>query len=128
MAGRGGKIRRRGGNEFFDVGPQRGLVVFDGQQKVGPVFEHQLARGLVLGVEGVEADFASVQVEPVEQRAGHGDFVGLLIHQRAAQEVLDRDGRMPKVSRLQTAPADENTMPDVEPKLLAEFLPTSKPN
>lgn len=47
---------------------------------------------------------------------------------RAAQEVLDRDGRMPKVSRLQTAPADENTMPDVEPKLLAEFLPTSKPN
>ena len=29
---------------------------------VGAVFEHQLAGGLVLSVEGVETDFASVQV------------------------------------------------------------------
>jgi hypothetical protein len=55
---------------------------------------------------------------------GDDSNVGL----RAAQEVLDRDGRMPKVSRLQTTPVDEGAMPDVEPKLLAEFMPHSKPN
>src|ERR671925_971003 len=60
---RGKKIHRQCGNKFFDGGAQGGLVVFDGEEIIGAVFEHQLARGLVLSVQGVEADFASVQVE-----------------------------------------------------------------
>src|SRR6266851_4480027 len=53
VACRGGKIRRRGGDEFFDVRSQGGLVIFDGEQIIGAVLQHQLLRGLVLGVEGV---------------------------------------------------------------------------
>src|SRR5919108_743596 len=55
-------------------------------------FEHQLARGLVLSVQGVEADFASVQVELFEELAGDGDFVGLGVHQCAAQVMLAGHG------------------------------------
>lgn len=69
-----------------------GLVGFDGQQKVGAVLEHQLARGLVLGVQGVEADFAPVQIEFLEPLARDGDFIGLGVHQGAAQVVLAGHG------------------------------------
>jgi hypothetical protein len=71
----------------FDVGPQRGLVVFDGQQKVSARFEHQLARGLSLGVEGVQTDFAPVPAELFEELARPGDFVGLGVHDGVAQVV-----------------------------------------
>ena len=65
-----------------------GLIVFDGQQKIGAVFEDRVAGGLVLGVEGVQADFAPVQVEFLEQLPGDGDFVGLGVHDGAAQIML----------------------------------------
>ena len=72
VACRGGKTRRRPLDPSPDVRPQGGLVVFDGQQMVGTVFEHQLACGLVLGVEGIEADFAAVQIELPEELARDG--------------------------------------------------------
>jgi hypothetical protein len=76
----------------LDVVADGGLVVFDGEQEVGAVFEDQGASGVGLGVEGVEADEAAVQVQAGEELAGDGDFVGLLVHKRAAQEVLAGDG------------------------------------
>src|SRR5882724_10947816 len=57
---RGGKKRRWRGNQFFDVSSHGRLVGFDRQQIIGAVLEHQLAGGLVLSVEGVQTDFASV--------------------------------------------------------------------
>ena len=72
VASRGGKTRRRPLDPSLDVRPQGGLVVLEGQQIVGTVFEHQFARGLVLGVEGIEADFAAVQIELPEELARDG--------------------------------------------------------
>lgn len=70
-----------------------GLVVLDGQKIVGPVFKHQSTGGLVLGVEGVEADHAPIQIELFKKGAGYRDFVGLLGgHQCAAQIELALGG------------------------------------
>src|SRR5205814_2032389 len=63
---RGGKKRQWRRNPFFDVSSYGRLVVFDRQQKIGAVFEHQIAGGLVLSMEGVQTDFTSVQVELLE--------------------------------------------------------------
>src|SRR5271165_2517359 len=92
VAWRGGKIRRRGGNQFFDVLLDGRLVVFDRQQKISAVFQDGVAGGLVLGMEGVQADFAAVQVQFVKQLPGDGDFVGLGVHDGAAQVVLAGHG------------------------------------
>ena len=40
---------------------------------------------------------------------------------RAAQEVLDRDGRMPKVSKVQGAAQESSAIPDVDPVTAEEF-------
>lgn len=40
---------------------------------------------------------------------------------RAAQEILDRDGRMPKVSRIQTSIETENPLGDVDADTVNEF-------
>src|SRR5664279_4087066 len=88
VACRGGKIRRRGGHQFLDILAQRRLVVFDGQQIIRAVFQHQFGPGLILGVERVQADLAPIQIQPLEQLSSHGNFIGLLIHYRAAQVVL----------------------------------------
>jgi hypothetical protein len=82
-------MRRRRLHQSLDVLSQRGLVVLDGQQVVGAVLQHQCARGLGLGVQGVEADFATVQIEFPEELAGHGDFVGFGVHDGAAQVIAD---------------------------------------
>jgi hypothetical protein len=76
-------MRRRRLHPSFHALTQRGLVVLDGQQRVGAVFQHQCARGLGLGVQGLQADFATVQIELLEELAGHGDFIGFGV----AQEV-----------------------------------------
>ena len=75
-------------DQFFNVRVHGRLVVFDRQQIVGTVFEHQIAGGVVLGMEGVQTDFASVQVELLKELPRHGDFVGLGVHHGAAQIVL----------------------------------------
>jgi len=55
---------------------RRGLVVLDGQQGVGAVLLHPLARGPGLGMEDVGADGAAVQSGFVEELAGAGLGVG----------------------------------------------------
>src|SRR6266702_8930770 len=86
--GSGKKGDRRLRHEAFDVVADRRLVAFDGEDVVGAVFEHQRAGRFVLGVEGIEADDAPVEIELGEELARHGDFVGLLIHHGAAQIML----------------------------------------
>jgi hypothetical protein len=75
-------------NESFNVFSHGGLVVFDGWQKIGAVFEHQLARGLILGVPRVQARFTTLQFELLEEFTRDGDCMGLGVHEGAAQEVL----------------------------------------
>ena len=58
VTGRGGKTHRWGRNFLFNVLAQGGLVVFDGEQIVGSVFQDQVAGGLVLSMEGVQSDVA----------------------------------------------------------------------
>jgi hypothetical protein len=60
-------MRRRRLHPSLDVLSQRGLVVLDAQQRVGAVLQHQCARGLGLGVQGLQADFATVQIEFLEE-------------------------------------------------------------
>ena len=52
----GGEIRPGGGEQFLDVLVEFGLVVFDGQQIVRPAFQHEIASGFGLGVEGIQRD------------------------------------------------------------------------
>jgi len=84
------------------------------------MLEHQFARGLVLGVEGIQTDFAPVQIELLEEFAGHGNFVGFGVHDRAAQVMLagHRYGR-------------QHRMASAVPRLLAiqndEFVRRSRP-
>lgn len=40
---------------------------------------------------------------------------------RAAQEVLDRDGRMPKVSKVQNTVDDKSVLPEPEQSIIDEF-------
>lgn len=44
---------------------------------------------------------------------------------RAAQEILDRDGRLPKVSRVQQETREQSVLPEVDKSILEEF---HKPN
>lgn len=46
----GGKIRLRSGYFLFDIGPQRGLIVFDGQQVMASRLQDDRAGGLILRV------------------------------------------------------------------------------
>lgn len=89
---RGGKPRCGNGEQFFDVPAQRGLVVFHGQQIIGPVFQHQIACGLVLGMERVQRHAPPRQFQLPEEFPRHGYFVGLGVHQGAAQIKLTGHG------------------------------------
>jgi hypothetical protein len=82
---RGGKTRWGNGDQVGDVVAEGGLVLFDRQQIIGPVFEHQLAARLILGVERVQDHPAAGQFQLPEELTGHRDLVSLGIHQGAAQ-------------------------------------------
>ena len=85
---RGGKTRRWNGHNFINVLAQGGLVVFDGQQIVRSVLQHQLPGGLILGVKGVQSHRAPRQIQLAKEFTGHRDLVGLGVDQRAAQVKL----------------------------------------
>lgn len=87
----------------------------------------QLRKTMREDTERLRSAMSSLVPEAIEVMAKSLRSTDGQIALRAAQEVLDRDGTMPKVSRLQTTPAESDAMPDVEPKLLAEFQ-ESKPN
>lgn len=88
----GGKSHRRGGDQAFKVVPHCGLVAFDGQEVIGPVFQHQGAGGLGLRVEGVETDDAALHVQPCKEFARGGDFVALVRDHDAAEVMLAGHG------------------------------------
>jgi hypothetical protein len=84
----GGKIRLGGGEEFFDVLVNRGLVVFGGEQVISPGLEHQIASGFSLGVQSIQGDEAAFQIQALKELACDRDFIGLGIDNRAGQIVL----------------------------------------
>src|ERR1039457_5161488 len=90
--GRGGKTRWGNGNQFFDVLAQSGLFVFDGQQIIGPVLQHRVARGLILGMQRVQGHTMARQFQFREEFPRHWYFVGLGVHQGAAQIKLAGHG------------------------------------
>jgi hypothetical protein len=71
-------------------------------------------------VSMIRARMASLVPEAIEKLSDQlqrDDVLGL----QAAREVLDRDGRLPKVSRVQTTIEDKTGLHDVDDKTLAEF-------
>ena len=89
---RGGKTRRRCGDELIQALAQSGLVVLHGQLVVRSVLQDQLPGGLILGVECVQGYGAPRQIQLAEELTRHRDFIGLGIHQRAAQVELAGHG------------------------------------
>ena len=73
----GGKKLLRGGQPLGQGLAQFLLVGFDRQQEVTPGLLHGLPRGVLLGVEGVEADQTTGHIHPLQQLPHGGDFVGL---------------------------------------------------
>jgi hypothetical protein len=59
----GGKIRLGSGYFLFDIGPQSGLIVFDGEQVVAPRFEDDHAGRFILRVQGIQTDKPARQVQ-----------------------------------------------------------------
>lgn len=76
-------------------------------------------------IRGAMADLVPRAIEVIRGHMEDGDGVVSL---QAAREVLDRDGRMPKVSRVQTQQEIVSKIPDVDAEILAEFQPAEKPN
>lgn len=54
---------------------QQELIAFDGHQVVAAVLQHELARGLGLGVQGVQAYEPPLKLEPRAQGAHRGYHV-----------------------------------------------------
>jgi len=86
----GGKIRLGGGEEFFDVLVNGGLVIFGRQQIIGAGLQHQRASGLGLGMQSIQRDEPAFQIHALKELACHGNFVGLGFHNRAGQVILAR--------------------------------------
>src|SRR5216684_8464940 len=84
----GGKIRLGGGEQFLDVLVKLLLVVFNGEQIIPSAFQHDIASGLGLGVQGVQGDQPTLQVQVRKELLGHGDFIGLGVNHGAAQVIL----------------------------------------
>lgn len=65
------------GECHLDIGPQGGLIVFDGEQVVGVAVD-DVARELALGQKGIGGEGFSGDVEVFDQRDEGADLVGLL--------------------------------------------------
>ena len=76
--------------------------------------------------EKLKMAMASLVPDAIEKLRSQLEDVGL-VGLQAAREVLDRDGRMPKVSRVQSTIENQVGIPDVSDSLLKEFG-ESKPN
>lgn len=61
-----------------DVVKEGDLIGFDGEVVVGVALSNQVVGEFSLGEERIGADVFAVEIEPLEQRDGHADFVGLL--------------------------------------------------
>lgn len=69
----------------------RGLIVFGRQQEVTAAFQHDVARGLGLGMQGVQRDKAALQIQFRKELLSDRDFIGLGVHEGTAQVVLTGD-------------------------------------
>lgn len=56
------------------------------------MFEHQFLRGLILGMQSVEADELAIEIESLQKGARGWDFVGFIGHNFAAQIMLSGRG------------------------------------
>lgn len=70
--------------------------------------------------EGVKQRMAQLVPAAIERLADQLQDEGL-VGLQASREILDRDGRFPKVSRVQSTIEDKRTMPDASDSLLQEF-------
>lgn len=87
--GWGGKKKlRRCGQPLGQSLAQLLLVGFDRQQVVTAGLLHDLPRGVLLRVQGVDADQTTAHVDPRQQLPHGGDFVGLALDQLAAAIIL----------------------------------------
>ena len=69
-----------------------GLIVFDGDNRVSPLFVEKLLHGFILGMQGVGFDQAPVQIETIDQLARRSDFIGLVRHGLDSQTTQGRNG------------------------------------
>ena len=86
----GGKIRLGGGEQLLDVLVELELVIFDGQQIVATAFQDDLASRFGLGMQRIQRDESALEVKGRKEVLGHGDLIGLGVHDRTAQVVLAR--------------------------------------
>ena len=95
MGSRGGKIGLGGRDQLLNVSMDGGLIILNAQQIIRSVLQHQGARRLILGVQGIQRNQAPLQIQPLKQFACHRDLIGLVFfHDRTAQIKLagHRDG------------------------------------
>jgi hypothetical protein len=76
------------GEQFPDVFVHRGLVAFGREQVIASPLQDHLPARLGLGVQRIQRDEPAPQIQLLEELAGHGDFVGLGLHDRAGQVIL----------------------------------------
>jgi hypothetical protein len=76
----------------------------------------------------IRGALAAMVPQALEVMRGHLEESDGVVSLQAAREILDRDGRMPKVSRVQTQQEIVSKIPDVDADILAEFQPAEKPN
>lgn len=90
--------------------------------------EMEIERHMMKDAERIRMAFSQMvpkAIEVLNERMSSDDGTVSL---QAAREVLDRDGRMPKVSRVQSEVKDLSKLPDVSDAILQEFHPETKPN
>lgn len=64
------------------------LVIFGGQQIVPSALQHDIASRLGLGVQGIQRDKSTLQVQVRKELLRHGNLVGLGVDHRAGQVIL----------------------------------------
>ncbi len=88
----------------------------------------QVDREMEKETKSLRLAMSSLVPQAIEVMRGHMEDSDGVVSLQAAREVLDRDGRMPKVSRVQSEIKDVSKIPDVDERILAEFQPAAKPN
>lgn len=78
--------------------------------------------------EKIRGALAALVPQAIEVMRGHMEDGDGVVSLQAAREILDRDGRMPKVSRVQNQQEIVSKIPDVDQNILDEFQPAAKPN
>ena len=62
----------------LDIFEEAGLVAFDGEVVMGLTLEAQIIGDLALGQESIGGNVFALDIDGIEQRDGHFDFIGAL--------------------------------------------------